>query len=96
MGNWGAPAGVLLPHGVRGAGHGLHKQGPRLLLPGPQCCSVWRSQQEVLRLPCGESSLAAETATDCIYTSIFQRGNDFGPVVLPQEYISILNEVGFD
>ena len=40
VGDWRAPPGVLLPHGVCGAGHGLHKQGPCMLLPRPQC---WRA-----------------------------------------------------
>ena len=44
MGDWGAPPSVLLPHGLRSAGHGLHKQSPRMLLSGPQCWRVWRSQ----------------------------------------------------
>ena len=89
MGNRCAPSGVLQPDGLRGVGHGLHQQGTRLLLSGPQCWGVRWAQQEVLRLPGGECS-----RKDCLaLTNFYQRGDVPSPFVVPPEYVAILDQV---
>ena len=89
MGDRCAPSGVLQPDGLRGVGHGLHQQGTRLLLSGPQCWGVRWAQQEVLRLPGGECS-----RKDCLaLTNFYQRGDVPSPFVVPPEYVAILDQV---